>query len=373
MKLGRWIVVLISVANLSIGYGADDPRVMNRSLNEKGVTSIGISSGHVTTLLFPAPVSSIIGYGMTADPTSEEGWVQYAHPEGSGIVTLRILKPEMKIVYMTALIGEKLYNFELDNAPQSAALSVTLKQEESSNSNGPVSGGPAPEPVPTTLSAAYVAHQTEVTPQEVVNHRVVYHPEKLRSLLQLAKEAPLLQKTSPELYQGYEVMKANHVSDYGEVVVTVQEIHRFPNDDAVVLMGTIRNQGTHEVAWDPVAMTVGVGDRQFPTAFVDCAGKIGAGQTVNFGVIAQGDLDGGRAHLSVRNDFRVLLPAFKTDVVTTAMPTPASSPKAVVKKHRHRPKHEVEKQVIEPAPKPHWKWPWQKRVVPPLETEEDNG
>jgi hypothetical protein len=364
MKLNlRWTMVLATLWATK-GYSSEDPRIVNRSLNVKSVTQIAVSSGHVTTLLFPQAVGSIIGYGMTADPSAEEGWVQYAHPERTGLVTLRVIKPEMKVIYMTALVGERLYNFELDNAPESAALSVTLNPAETSSATQSLPVQPTSVTVPPVMPNG----TNQVTKQEVMDHRVSYHPEKLNSLLQLAKEAPLMQKTSPELYQGYEEIKANNISDYGDVVVRVEEIHRFPSEDAVVLLGEIQNKGSHNETFDPVAMTIGVGERQYPAAFVDCVGKIEAGQTVKFGVIGQGDLDGDRAHLAVRNPFRLLLPVLHQEPSTTPVVKPPASPKTV-KKHQTKHRHEANKKAVIPPPKPHWRWPWQKPTSKPTDNE----
>ena len=119
-------VALFLGCSVSVGYCRGDARVQSVNLNASGVTQIAISAGYVTTLLFPRPVSAIVGYGMTSDPSSEDGWVQFAHPGDSGMVTLRVLKADLKTAYMTVLVGDDLYSFELDNAPGSAALSVKL-------------------------------------------------------------------------------------------------------------------------------------------------------------------------------------------------------------------------------------------------------
>jgi len=74
--------------------------------------------------------AGIVGYGLTNDPAAEEGWIQYAHPGDSGLVTRRVLKPELRVAYMTVLVGDDLYNFALANNPGQAALSVKLTDGE---------------------------------------------------------------------------------------------------------------------------------------------------------------------------------------------------------------------------------------------------
>jgi hypothetical protein len=299
-----------------MGYCSGDARVATVVMDPNGVTQIPVCSGYVTTVLFPRPVSGIVGYGLTSDPASEEGSIQYAHPGDSGLVTLRVLKPDLRVVYMTVLTGDDLYNFALMNSPGQAALSVKLTE-----GNRQVD---QPEPGSIQLAAAeaqpVASPPHQMTKEDVVNARPIYHPEKLRTLLELAKEAPLLQESSPELYKGYEERKVSNVSDYGDVIATVQEVHRFPADDAIVLFGEIQNKSVRPITFDPAAITIGIVDRQYPSAFVDCAAKVDAETAIRFAVVGQGDLDGSRAHLALRNAFRIQLPNFQA--AAPPSPTP---------------------------------------------------
>jgi hypothetical protein len=331
-------------------------------MDPTGVTQIPVCSGYVTTVLFPRPVSGIVGYGLTSDPASEEGSIQYAHPVDSGLVTLRVLKPDLRVAYMTVLTGDDLYNFALVNSPGQAALSVKLT-EVSRLVEQPEAGSIqlASADVQATPSPAH-----QITKEEVVNARPVYHPEKLRTLLELAKQAPLLQESSPELYKGYEERKVSNVSDYGEVVATVQEVHRFPADDAIVLFGEIQNKSVKPIAFDPSAITIGIGDRQYPSAFVDCAGRVEAEATIKVALVGQGDVDGSRAHLALRNTFRIQLPNFQG--AATQSPTPTESanrPMAKTSLIRRKPliASGHRKGAAKPSPSPvktnNWfPWPW---------------
>jgi len=326
----------------------------------------------VTTVLFPRPVSGIVGYGLTSDPASEEGSIQYAHPGDSELVTLRVLKPDLRVAYMTVLMGDDLYNFALVNSPGQAALSVKLTERDRQVGQ--------PEPGSIQLASADVqpapspAHQ--VTKEDVVYARPVYHPEKLRTLLELAKEAPLLQESSPELYTGYEERKVSNVSDYGDVIATVQEVHRFPADDAIVLFGEIQNKSVRPITFDPAAITIGIGDRQYPSAFVDCAPKVDAETAIKFAIVGQGDLDGSRAHLALRNTFRIQLPNFQA--AATPSPTPPEPAKRPIA-HRSLIERRLlavsghRKGAAKPSPSPaketKWfLWPWSDAQASPSPT-----
>jgi len=359
-------IAIVLFAGVSPAHCSSDPRVETVVLDSTGVTQIPVCAGYVTTVLFPRPVSGIVGYGLTNDPAAEEGWIQYAHPGDSGLVTLRVLKPELRVAYMTVLVGDDLYNFALANNPGQAALSVKLTDGERQVEQPPAGS----TPVNAANAQTTPAPQRAPDKEDIVNARPVYHPEKLRTLLELAKEAPILQGSSPELFQGYEERKVSNVSDYGDVVATVEEVHRFPADDAIVLFGHIENKGAKTVSFDREAITIGIGDRQYPSALVDCASAVNPGQTIRFGVIGQGDVDGGRAHLAIRNTFRVLLPKYSAPA---SSPAPAQIPKRLSEStlvHRRVKVSNDAKASVKASPSPRkadhpWTWPWQHAQASP--------
>jgi hypothetical protein len=361
-------IAIVSFAGVSLAYCGNDPRVETVVLDSKGVTQIPVCAGYVTTVLFPRPVSGIVGYGLTSDPAAEEGWIQYAHPGDSGLVTLRVLKPELNVAYMTVVIGEDLYSFALANNPGQAALSVKLTDGERQIEQPPIGQAPVNS---GNAQATPAPPEHEVNKEDVINARPVYHPEKLRTLLELAKESTLLRGSSPELYQGYEERKVSNVSDYGDVVATIEEVHRFPADDAIVLFGRIENRGAKTVSFDPAAITIGIGDRQYPSAFVDCVSAVNPGQTIKFGVIGQGDVDGGRAHLAIRNTFRVLLPKYSAQ---PGNPVPTQSPRRLSESKPAQRRVRVANEgkagakpspSIQKANRSPWMWPWQRAQASP--------
>jgi len=345
IRIQRWGALTLWLCGVTLGYGqsADhDFRVQEQALDANRVAPIVVSPDHVTTLLFPRPIAAVVGYGMTSDPAGEDGWIQYAHPADSGMLTLRVLKSDLKAAYMTVLVGDDLYNFELANDPERAALSVKLVDRQ----------------------VREEAPAKEVTPKQVRDARPVYDPEKLHTLLRLAADGPVMRQSAPDLYQGYECREVANVSDYGEVVATVKEIHRFPVDDAVVLSGDVQNKGAKAISFNPAAVTVAAGDREYPAAFVDCAGTVNPGQTIKFGLVAQGDLDGGRAHLAARNNFRVLLPDFRSNGGEDARKEPAMPKASVKRKPGRRPHRQLASPQASSPPKaaaqPRWQWPWRR-------------
>src|SRR5258708_35053490 len=178
-------LAIVLFADVSLAYCGNDPRVETVVLDSKGVTQIPLCAGYVTTVLFPRPVSGIVGYGLTNDPAAEEGWIQYAHPGDSGLVTLRVLKPELRVAYMTVLVGDDLYNFALANNPSQAALSMKLNDGERQVEQPPTGQAPVNAANAQTTPAP---PEHELGKEDVANASPVYQPENLQQLLGLVKE-----------------------------------------------------------------------------------------------------------------------------------------------------------------------------------------
>jgi hypothetical protein len=104
------------------------------------------------------------------------------------------------------------------------------------------------------------------------------------------------------------VRAADYTSDSGVVKTTVTQIHRFSKEDAIVLEGTVQNETEHPIAFDGRAATVLVANEVHPVKLLDCLRPIPAGATVPIDVVIQGDVDGGRANLSIENEMRIILP-----------------------------------------------------------------
>src|ERR1700757_1130576 len=249
-------------------------------------TPIPISSSPqlTTTLLLPAVPSGTFGLGLVnSQSASANGSVQIEHPEGSQVLVLHALS-ETAAVTMTLLMDGQLYVFNLQSGP-SPDVAVTLVKADAA----------APRAV-------------EVTPEEIKAARVKYDPELLVGFERRAQDAALLRKLYPDLYQGYNTRQADYTSDSGVVKTTVTQIHRFSREDAIVLEGTVQNETGHPVSFDGRATTVQVANEVHPAKLTDCLRPIPPGETVPIVVVLQGDIDGGRANLSINNDFRIILP-----------------------------------------------------------------
>jgi hypothetical protein len=115
-------------------------------------------------------------------------------------------------------------------------------------------------------------------------------------------------RSTPIFYLGYTSRQADYTSDSGTVKTTVTQIHRFSGEDAIILEGTVQNETNHPIEFDGRATTVQVANEVHPAKLTDCLRPIPAGATVPIVVVIQGDIDGGRANLSIQNEFRIMLP-----------------------------------------------------------------
>jgi hypothetical protein len=184
---------------------------------------------------------------------------------------------------MTILLDGQLYVFDLRSAPN-PDVAVTLVKDTA-----------APRAI-------------EVTPEEIKAARLKFDPELLVGFLRRAHNAALMRRLYPDLYQGYNTRAADYTSDSGVVKTTVTQIHRFSKEDAIVLEGTVENETGHPIEFDGRAGTVQVANETHPVKLLDCLRPIPGGVTVPIDVVLQGDIDGGRANLSIDNEFRIILP-----------------------------------------------------------------
>jgi hypothetical protein len=247
---------------------------------------ISLSPALTTTLLFPGPLSGTFGLGLVSgngNSSQSGGSVQVEHPEGSNVLVLHALSETARVL-MTVLLESRLYVFDLAAGPEADVAVTLIKMEDSSQG------------------------VRQISAEEVKSARLKYDPELLVGFERRAREAALLRKLYPDLYHGYASRQADYISDSGTVKTTVTTIHRFSKEDAIVLEGTVQNETSRPLQFDGRAATVQVASEVHPIKLCDCLRPIPAGATVPIVVVIQGEIDGGRANLSIENEFRIMLP-----------------------------------------------------------------
>jgi hypothetical protein len=274
----RLIVIFLLSASIA---GAQN--IGTRVLTPGTSMRIELSPEIATTLLFPGPISGTFGTGLVGNGQTQQGLVQIEHPEGSAVLILHALTETAHVV-MTVLFDGSLYVFHLESGPHPDAAVTLTKIDQS------------------------VQCVKQVSVEDVKAARLKYDPELLVGFETKARDAVLLRKLYPDLYQGYTSRQAHYSSDSGTVKTTVTQIHRFSGEDAIVLEGTVQNETSHPIEFDGRATTVQVANEVHPAKLTDCLRPIPAGATIPIVVVIQGDIDGGRANLSIQNEFRIMLP-----------------------------------------------------------------
>jgi len=96
--------------------------------------------------------------------------------------------------------------------------------------------------------------------------------------------------------------------------VTVEEVFRFDPEDTLVLRLRFENAGDSEVVYEPQRLAARVGQNVYYASIADASGIIPPkAMTTGFFAIT-GTPRGGRANLSIRNDFSVVVPRVERDV-----------------------------------------------------------
>lgn len=239
-----------------------------------------------TMLVFPEPISMIVGAGLTDGTT--QGLAQFDHRKGSPVITFRPLQTT-QTVFAQIISGETVYFCRLK--PEARPDSVV------------------------TIAAPVANPSKEVPLEEVLSQRLVLPQERLRQFIELARSAAVLQNSLPEEYEGSQALDVAMVKPSGVFETRIAKIHRFPKSDVIVFFGTITNKGNVPVSIssDRLHLAVGQSRMMKPNCVSLSSNSVGAGKSVAFECVLAGDGNGNRIHLSIRN-------RFSFDILTNTTP-----------------------------------------------------
>lgn len=241
---------------------------------------VSLHSEVTTMLVFPEPVSMIVGAGLT-DGTSS-GLVQFDHRRGSPVVTFRALQTN-EPAFAQIISGEVVYF-------------CRLKAEA------------RPDSV-VTIAAPSTTQASELPVEDVVSQRLSLSEERLRQLVELSRSAAVLRQALPVEYDGYqsslEVAASNRV---GNFEMQIEQIHRFPKSDSLVFFGVIVNKGNVPLPIQASQIRIQVGERILCPNWVSSIAKnLNGGESARVECVIAGDGQGKRLYLSLRNRFSLNL------------------------------------------------------------------
>jgi hypothetical protein len=294
----RLALIMFFTASIAVGQ-----TIATKVLTPGIPISVALNPSVTTTLLFPSPLAGTFGLGLVSGQgATAGGTVQVDHPAGSDILVLHALTATAHVL-ATVLLDGTLYVLDLQSSLE-PDIAVTLVRAGSSQDTV----APKAEPL---------------TAEEIQASRPKYDPELLIGLLRRARDSAILQPLYRDLYHGYAKRDAQYTSDSGTIKTTVTTIHRFSKEDAVVVQGVVENETDKPVNFDGRAATVLVANEVHPIKLLDCLRPIPPHTKTLIDVVIQGDLDGGRANLSIDNEFRIELPG---DTGVWALKNGGSSP-----------------------------------------------
>ena len=247
-------------------------------LDERTVYEIPISRDAPTTLMFPSALTAIEAANVSTSAETPAP-VFLAYTPGRYFFSVRALEPAAKAA-VNVVWKNKTYviHFVAGAEPYG---SVTFYEDE--------------------LAGRSAALRRRVT------------PEVLLSLLDRAKSFGLIAQQYPEAVQQIEHAAPGTVSYYRDFRVTMAEVFRFDPEDTLVFELRFENTGDKEVVYQPQRLAVRVGENIYYASIADASGIIPPKATTAGYFAITGTPLGGRANLSIKNMFSVIVPRVERD------------------------------------------------------------
>jgi hypothetical protein len=241
-------------------------------LDDRASYAVRISAEAPTTILFPDKIAALDGANLSAKP--EEAPVQLSHQEGANYFSVRALRPDAKAA-VNVLLRNQVFALEFQTGAE-PDRTVTFYDAPAQGA-GPVSG---------TISRANLC----------------------LSLLDRAKNHAALAGLYPALTQQVERATPANTTTTGSLMVTIEEVFRFPVEDTLVFRLRLANRSSTPILYAPARLGILIGTRLYPVAITDADGEVPAATTVTIWLAITGEPDGRRANLTLGNSFTVFVP-----------------------------------------------------------------
>lgn len=271
----RLLSILIALASASLA-GETKQVVKQFPLDERVVYEIPIGTDVPTTLMFPSALTAIEGANVSAQADTPAP-VILAYTPGRNFFSVRAVDPNAKAAVNVVWKNQTyVLRFAATKEPYG---SVTFYEDD-------LHGAPT-------------------------RRRVT--PEILLSLLDRAKNYSLVAAQYPEAVQQIETAEPGTLTLYKDFRVTTEQILRFDPEDTLVFRIRIENTGDNEVVYQPQRLGVRVGDHVFYASIADASGIVPPKASTAGYFAITGTPRGGRANLSVKNSFNILVTRVERD------------------------------------------------------------
>ncbi|MEO7700675.1 MAG: hypothetical protein ABIZ04_15745 [Opitutus sp.] len=248
-------------------------------LDERTVYEIGIGRDVPTTLMFPSALTAIEAANITAEPNTPAP-VLLAYTPGRYFFSVRALEPNAKAAVNVVWKNRTfVLRFISSIEPYGA---VTFYEDELAG-----------------RSAGLARRAT---------------PDVLIGLLDRAKGYSFVRMQYPEAVQQIEYAQPLSVSFYKDFRVTIEEVFRFDAEDTLAFRLRFDSSADHEIVYQPQRLAVRVGAHVYYASIADASGIIPPHASSTGYVAITGTPRGGRANLSIKNRFSVIVPRVDRDV-----------------------------------------------------------
>lgn len=276
LRLHHFLSVALVLGSAS--SRAASPAVKQFPLDERMVYRIPISQDAPTTLMFPSTLTAIEAANVSISPETPAP-VLLAYTPGRTFFSVRAVQPVAKAA-VNVVFKNKTYvlHFAVGAEPYG---SVTFYEDE--------------------MAGRSTALTRRVT------------PEVLLSLLDRVKGFALTSGQYPEVVPQIEHATPGSVTLYRDFQVTIEEVFRFDPEDTLVFRLRFENTGDKEIVYQPQRLATRIGENVYYASIADASGIIPPNaRTTGFFAIT-GTPRGGRANLSVKNNFSVIVSRIERD------------------------------------------------------------
>ncbi|MDI1335792.1 MAG: hypothetical protein PSU94_06360 [Lacunisphaera sp.] len=268
MELRRHLLILS--ATLTVTASAWAAEVKRFPLDDRASYTVGISPEAPTTVLFPDKITAIDGVNLSAKP--DEAPVLLSHQAGTNYFSVRALRPDARAAVNVILGGKAI------------ALAFST--------------GADPD---RTVTFYEKSPDDPGTP-----HRHPANTARWLSLLDRAKNYPALARQYPALGQQIEQAAPVNATTGEALAVTVEEVFRFADEDALVFRLRLENRTAETIRYAASRLGIRTGETIYPAAITDASGAVPARATEQVWLAIVGEPDGRRADLSLRNAFALV-------------------------------------------------------------------
>jgi hypothetical protein len=259
-------------------------------------------SREVTTVVFPGPITAVAGADMLIEGGREPTEVdestplrfQVTHAPGANFLLVRSLLPAAT-GRLTAIYQGSAYVVELRTVLTGSVASAIFSRSPAAER---VAGPPEP---------------------------VRFSPRIGLSLLDRARAYPVLSRTLPKAVEGVTLRAQNRKVVLPDLEITVQEVYRFPKEDAVVFLLGLRNTSGCVLDLAPSSLAARVAQERFEQAIANGPRTLGPGESAEAEFAVVGLPDGTRNDLSADNAFTILINTARRQPAAAA-PAPAAPP-----------------------------------------------